>query len=103
VGGYSTKMMMTTTTTMTSAAIAMLRVLMATSVYLVAPGASTRIWRPGQLENADPGHVRTGDPTACISDEMRRIAELQEAGVIELAPAGALARTLARFPGLAPV
>lgn len=42
VVGYSTKMMMTTTTTMTSAAIAMLRVLMATSVYLIAPGAISR-------------------------------------------------------------
>src|SRR5512132_2322901 len=35
--GYSTQRMLTTTTTMTSARIAMLRVLMATSVYLVAP------------------------------------------------------------------
>jgi hypothetical protein len=35
--GYSTKRMMTTTTTMTSAAIAMLRVLMATTLSLVAP------------------------------------------------------------------
>jgi hypothetical protein len=42
VVGYSTKMMMTTTTTMTSAAIAMLRVLMATSVDLIAPGAISR-------------------------------------------------------------
>jgi hypothetical protein len=33
---------------------------------------------------------------------MRRIAKLQEAGVIELAPVAALAR-LARLPGLAPV
>lgn len=50
--GYSTKRMMTTTTAITSAAIAMLRVLMATSVYLVAP-APARIWRLGDLERAD--------------------------------------------------
>ena len=35
--GYSTKRMMTNTTAMTSAAIAMVRVFMAVSVYLIAP------------------------------------------------------------------
>jgi hypothetical protein len=50
--GYSTKRMMTKTTAMTSAAIAMVRVSMAVSVYLIAPGASPRIWRLGELERA---------------------------------------------------
>ena len=48
--GYSTKRMMTKTTAMTSAAIAMVRVSMGASVYLIAPGANPRIWRLGELE-----------------------------------------------------
>jgi hypothetical protein len=43
---------------MTSAAIAMVRVSMAVSVYLIAPGASPRIWRLGELERAGAAAAR---------------------------------------------
>jgi hypothetical protein len=73
--GYSTKMTMTTITTMTSAAIAMLRVLiMATSVYLVGRRREHAHVAWVRARDGDPGQLRTGDPIADIADEMRRIA-----------------------------
>jgi hypothetical protein len=44
---------MTTTTTMTSARIAMLRVLMATRIDLLSADASPRIWRPGAVDGSN--------------------------------------------------
>ena len=92
--GYSTKRMMTKTTAMTSAAIAMVRVFMGASVYLIAPGASPRIWRLGELERAG----RSEPPGGAVDGHGP--AELRAAGHVP--GAGLCARrTLARFPGLA--
>jgi hypothetical protein len=92
--GYSTKRMMTKTTAMTSAAMAMVRVSMAVSVYLIAPGASPRIWRLGELERAG----RSEPPGGAVDGHGP--AELRAAGHVPGAGLRAR-RTLARFPGLA--
>jgi hypothetical protein len=94
--GYSTKRMMTTTTTMTSARIAMLRVLMASRVYLIAPeparvhlasGSGRRVERSGPPGGALDGHGPA--PYAQLATYLAVMA--------------ARARTLARLPGLAHV
>ena len=85
---------MTKTTAMTSAAIAMVRVFMAVSVYLIAPGASPRIWRLGELERAGRSEPPGGAVDGHGPAELPRL-------VMYLAPVSARVRTLARFLGLA--
>jgi hypothetical protein len=76
---------------MTSAAIAMVRVSMAVSVYLIAPGASPRIWRLGELERAG----RSEPPGGAVDGHGP--AELRAAGHVP--GAGLCARRmLARLP-----
>jgi hypothetical protein len=94
--GYSTKRMMTTTTTMTSARIAMLRVLMATSVYLIAPAPA----RASGVRERSTGSSAAGRQAVRLTGAgPRSYAQL----ATYLASVAARARTLARFPGLAHV